>query len=63
MKIRELDETRLRAIMKNARYQQNIPPSKRFAIAMEHIEGLHRLRAKSRRIEKDKYPESYKEKD
>ncbi len=49
-KIRELDEIRLRAIMKNARFQKTIPPSKRFAIAMEHIEGLRRLRAKARRI-------------
>ena len=49
-KIRELDEIHLWAIMKNARFQKNIPPSKRFAIAMEHIEGLHRLRAKAKRI-------------
>ncbi|MFX1251675.1 MAG: hypothetical protein ACFFCZ_08695 [Promethearchaeota archaeon] len=51
VKIKDLDENRLRAIYKHAQYQKNISPSEQFAIAMNHIEGLRRLRQKAKRIE------------
>ena len=48
--ITELDETRLKAIIKSAQYQKNFTPSERFARAMEHLESLRQLKMKARRI-------------
>ncbi|MFX0092955.1 MAG: hypothetical protein ACFFBD_14445 [Candidatus Hodarchaeota archaeon] len=51
LKLSDLDETRLRAIFKQAQYNQTIPPEDRIKIVLNHLESLRTLRQRARRVE------------
>ncbi|MHA1974337.1 MAG: hypothetical protein ACTSW1_15160 [Candidatus Hodarchaeales archaeon] len=46
----DIDDERLRAIYKQAEYQKNLSPPERFKIAMEHLEGLRRMKRMAKRV-------------
>ncbi|MHA2298742.1 MAG: hypothetical protein ACXAEU_16395 [Candidatus Hodarchaeales archaeon] len=52
--IANLDEHRLKSIFHQAQSDKHVPPSERFAIAMDHLEGLRCLKNKARRITTEK---------
>jgi hypothetical protein len=52
--INELDETRLKAIFKQAYYNRKISSPDLFRISIAHLESLKHLKQKARRIDPEK---------